>query len=142
MKKIEWFAQKGKPEDLRVSLLMEDEVITCSPGTSAMGIAHKLCTGHFGSLPVVDEEKNLVGLVSEFDLLRAIEQSMDFRKITAADVMTRKVITVTEETSFMELIKLLQKHHLIRVPVVRESRLVGIVARRDIILGHILSDTH
>ena len=40
-------------------------------------------------------------------------------------------------TPFMDILQLIQRHHLLRVPVMRENRVVGIVARRDIILGYI-----
>ena len=139
MKKIEWFSKVGSPNKLEVHQIMEDEVETCTPDTSALAMAYKIQKGHFGSLPVVDEDQTLLGFVSEFDLLRAIENKNDLRKVKVSEIMTRKVISVTEHTTLLDLIQLIQKHHLIHVPVIRENKLVGIVARRDIILGYILS---
>ncbi len=139
MKKIEWFSKIGSLEKLEVHQIMEDEVETCLPGTSALAMAYKINKGHFGSLPVVDEQATLLGLVTEFDLLRAIEHKKDLRNLKVEEIMTRKVISVTEHTTLLDLIQLIQKHHLIHVPVVRENKLLGIVARRDIILGYILS---
>ena len=142
MKKIEWFSKAVSLEDLEVHQIMEDEVETCTPDTSALAVAYKIQKGHFGSLPVVDEQKTLLGLVTEFDLLRTIEDKKDLRKVKVSEIMTRNVISVTEHTPLLDIIHLIQKHHLIRVPVVREHTLVGIVARRDIILGYILSLSH
>ncbi len=51
--------------------------------------------------------------------------------------MTKETITVTEDTPIMDVIKLLEDRHLIRVPVVNGKRLVGILARRDILLCHL-----
>ncbi len=139
MKEIEWYSKVGSLEHLEVHHIMEDEVETCTADNSALSIAFKICQGHFGSIPVVDEHNTLLGLVTEFDLLRAIENNKDLRNVNVADIMTREVITVTEHTLVLDLIRLIQKHHLIRVPVVRENKLLGIVARRDMILGYILS---
>ena len=139
MKKIEWLSQIKSLENLKVHYVMEDEVETCTPDNSVLAVAYKICKGHFGSLPVVDEHTTLLGLVTEFDLLRVIEHNKDLRKVKVAEIMTREVIAVTENTPLLDLIQLIQKHHLIHVPVVRENKLLGIVARRDMILGYILS---
>ena len=139
MKKIEWFPLMQTMENLVAHHVMEDEVETCAPASSGLAIAYKLCKGHFGSLPVVDEQKNLLGIVTEFDLLRMIEHSRKLQTVTATDIMTREVVTVTEQTPILEIIKLMQAKHLIRLPVIRERTLVGLVARRDIILAHIIS---
>jgi CBS domain-containing protein len=92
----------------------------------------------------VKEDKTLVGLISEFDLLKAMTDGKDLRKITAGDIMTpqEKLVTVTEETPVLDLIRILQERHLIRVPVVKGKALVGIVARRDVVFGYVKSLAH
>jgi CBS domain-containing protein len=139
MKEIEWYSKVGSLEHLEVHHIMEVEVETCTPANSALAIAFKICQGNFGSIPVVDEHNTLLGLVTEFDLLRAIEDNKGLQNVNVADIMTREVITVEENTPVLDLIRLIQKHHLIRVPVVRENELIGIVARRDMLYGYILS---
>jgi CBS domain-containing protein len=51
--------------------------------------------------------------------------------------MTREVVTSTEEMPLMNLIHLLQERHLIRVPVVKDRKLVGMVARRDVVFAYV-----
>lgn len=51
--------------------------------------------------------------------------------------MSREVVTITEDTPFLDILRLLQKHHLLRVPVLSGRTLKGILARRDIVLGYI-----
>ena len=51
--------------------------------------------------------------------------------------MTKKTITVTEETFMMDVIKLLEDKHLIRVPVVKNKKSVGILAPQDLLLCHL-----
>jgi predicted transcriptional regulator len=54
---------------------------------------------HSGSLPVIREDKTLVGLVSEYALLQSMIQGRDLKRITAADIMKERVLTVGEETT-------------------------------------------
>ena len=87
----------------------------------------------------MDDENALVGLVSEYDLLCLMEAEQDLRNILVGDIMTREVVTITEETLFLDIISLLQKHHLLRVPVLSGRTLKGILSRRDVVLGYIKS---
>ena len=137
MRRIENLVGRRDPKTLTADLLMEDTVVTCSPQAAAVSVALRLCDGKFGSIPVVDQDRTLLGIVSEFDLLKVMEQDKDLRKVAVTDIMTRDVMTTTESTSFTALIDFMQAHHLIRVPVVRDGKLIGIVARRDILYGYL-----
>jgi CBS domain-containing protein len=117
---------------------MEQEVVSCLPDDSGRYIASQLTKFNFGSLPVVDDGGSLVGLVSEFDLLKVLMNGRKLEEVKAGEIMTRDVKVVSEETPVYEIIRLLEKEHLIRVPVVKNGgKLVGIVARRDILFGYI-----
>jgi CBS domain-containing protein len=125
------------PATLTVRQLMEDAVVTCSPQASGFDIARILSEWNFGSVPIVDEDKTLMGLVSESDLLDAVIAGKDLRTIKASDLMTKQVVTATEDTKLVDLATLFQDRYLIRVPVVNGRKLVGIVARRDIVFGYV-----
>jgi CBS domain-containing protein len=90
-------------------------------------------------VPIVEEDMTLVGLISEFDLLKAMTNGKDLRKIAAAEIMTPEedLVTVTEDMPIMDLAKILEESHLVRVPVVKGKTLVGIVARQDIVFGYV-----
>jgi len=137
MRATEYFARGCDPNTLVVRQIMEDAVVTTSPASSAMGVAERLSEQSFGSLPVVDGDGTLRGLVTEFDLLKAVEQGKDLRAVSVSDIMTKDVVTTTEETPIMNLIHLLQERHLIRVPVVKGHKLVGMVARRDVVFAYV-----
>ncbi|WP_238367919.1 CBS domain-containing protein [Mesobacterium pallidum] len=114
---------------------------------------------HVSALPVVDSEGALKGLVSEGDLMRRVRDTdglrrswwlellggsgnsaQDFIKLNShhiADVMTRDVVSVEEDTPIAEIARLLEKHRIKRVPVLREERVVGIVSRANLL--HALS---
>ncbi len=137
MRKVEWISQRCDPKTLVAHQLMEDQVATCLPEDTVLTAAHRLYDSGIGSLPVVDVEKSLLGIVTEFDLLQAIEAEKNLRDTRVSMIMKSQVVSVTEETPFMEIVGLLQRNHLIRVPVLRGKRLVGILARGDVILGYI-----
>jgi CBS domain-containing protein len=137
MRAAEYFANARDPKTLTVRQVMQDAVFTVSPQTKGSMVAEMLTERNFGSLPVVDHDGTLVGLVSEFDLLRIMDQGKDLRQVTASEIMTRDVVTATEQMPVPELVKLLQERHLIRVPVVKDKKLVGIVARRDVVFGYV-----
>ncbi|MEP7153093.1 MAG: CBS domain-containing protein, partial [Nitrospira sp.] len=139
MRAIEYFVHGCDPKTLVVRQIMEEDVVKVSPTSSVMAVAELLSEHHFGSVPVADPDGTLRGLVTEFDLLKALEQNKDLRKVAVSEIMTRDVVTATEDMSLMNLIHLLQERHLIRVPVVRGNTLVGIVARRDVVFGYVKS---
>ena len=137
MRKVEWISQRCDPKTLLAHQLMEDEVTTCFSEDTALTVAHRLYDGNIGRVPVVDPEKTLIGIGTELDLLHAIEAGRNLRDTPVATIMITKIVTVTEQTPFMEIVRVLQQHHLIRVPVVRGNTLIGILARGDIMLGYI-----
>lgn len=137
MRATEYFVHACDPKTLIVRQIMEDAVVRVSPTSSAMVVAELLSEHNFGSLPVVERDGTLCGLVTEFDLLKAVEQGKDLREVSASEIMTREVVTTTEEMPLMNLIHLLQERHLIRVPVVKDHKLVGVVARRDVVFAYV-----
>lgn len=79
-------------------------------------------------LPVLDEDENLVGIVSEKDLLRArLDETVD-------EIMTRDVITVTEYTALEEAARTMADHKISSLPVMRGGKLVGIITETDLFL--------
>lgn len=77
-------------------------------------------------LPVVDAEENLVGIVSEKDLLRAKGED------AVANVMTQDVITVTEYAALEDAARIMADHKISSLPVMRDGRLVGIITETDL----------
>jgi CBS domain-containing protein len=95
----------------------------------------------FGSVPIIDSAEKLVGIVSEFDLLKALRKGNKLNDVVAGDIMTPSPISAYQGLDVPALIDILQNNHLIRVPVVDgNGKLIGIVARRDILRGYLESD--
>ena len=101
-------------------------------------LAQAMAEGGFGSVPIVNQNRHLLGIVSEFDLLRALKEEKHLASVKAGDMMTPNPVTVSPETPTMDIIQLLEAKHLIRMPVVNaEGQLVGVVARRDVLQGYL-----
>ncbi|HJP18239.1 MAG TPA: CBS domain-containing protein [Nitrospinota bacterium] len=141
MKRSE-FLMGGKDVDkLTAGQAMENRVKSCHSTTPWQYIASALVDRGYGSLPVVDDDMNLIGIVSEDDLLQVLLEKRNEKDIKAEDMMTKNPMTVNEETPILDVIKMLEDHKLIRVPVVKESKLVGILTRRDVLFCY-LQGTH
>lgn len=137
--------------------IMTTAVATASPDTTARDIARQLLDRNISALPVIDDSGSLVGIVSEGDLMRRSENEAERKKSwwldlftmpedrqreyiqehgqRAADIMTRKIVSVSEDASLAEISATLEKHHVKRAPVLRDGKLVGIVSRADLLRG-------
>ena len=113
--------------------IMNKIVTAAKKNTIGRDLAIKLLSGMYSGLPVVDNKGKVVGVVSEFDLLKAIKEGKKLEQVTAEDIMSKKPICVTENTPVDEIIDLMTKHNIIRVPVVRNDNLVGVISRCDIL---------
>ena len=136
MRQTEFFMKACDPKTLTVGQLMQDAVTRCSSRTDAMTIAHMMTHRNFGSVPVVEEDGTLVGIVTEYDLLQAMIDGRDLRKIMATEIMSAYPVTVTEDQTLVQVADLFQDRYITRVPVVRNKKLVGILARRDLLFGY------
>jgi CBS domain-containing protein len=120
---------------MRVASLMERGVRCHIPEVPAYTLAKEMIEGNFGSVPIVDRERRLLGIVSEFDLLEALLSGMDLMSLPARELM-KHPFSVSEDSEGEEVMRFLQRNHLIRVPVTDgQNRVVGIVARRDLLRG-------
>jgi CBS domain-containing protein len=116
--------------------VMTRQVVTVNPETP-IATAVALATGRgFTALPVVDAAGELVGLVTEADLLRdhARNDPTGGRPTRVDQVMTTQVLTVAPATDLSEVVRRMQRLGIRSMPVVRASAgLVGIVSRRDVL---------
>lgn len=138
MRRVDYMVEGCNFDDLKAEQFMQDAVHFYQKGDSGEKLAREMTAGGFGSVPIVDTNGQVIGLVTEFDVLKAIREGKKLSDITAVEIMTSNPWTVGLKTSAPELIQSLQDHHLIRMPVVDDKgKLVGIVARRDILEGHV-----
>ena len=135
---------------IRAKDIMTKNVVWVNPSKTVQEIARLMSQKHISAVPVVDNNNKIVGLVSEGDLIQREElgtattlpgqktrgANADYGKshgIYASDVMTRNVITVSEDTPLAEIAEIMQTKHIKRLPVTRDGKLVGIVSRSNIV---------
>lgn len=132
--------RETKLGQMTVGQLMQKNVQSAKTDSKAELLASFMMEG-FGSVPIIDSSENLVGIVSEFDLLKALRKGNKLNDVVAGDIMTPTPISAYQGLDVPALIDILQNNHLIRVPVVDgNGKLIGIVARRDILRGYLESD--
>ncbi len=141
-RRVDYLTGKTAFNTLTAGHFMESQVTTCFQGSMADRVAVAITTGRFGSLPVVDEKRHLVGIISEFDILKSLRAGKDLSKVTAKEVMTTKPVCVDEKASADEVMKTLEEKHFIRVPVVDpDGTVIGVVSRTDVLKGYLQSET-
>ena len=92
----------------------------------------------FGAVPVVDSKDKLLGIVSEHDLLAAMDDGHKLGAVGAGDIMTFNPYSIHQEAMLPTLVHVFRASDLIRVPVVdAKDKLVGIIARRDVLRAYL-----
>lgn len=119
--------------------VMTVAVITASPDTTVKELAQLLVGGRIGGVPIV-EGGELAGIVTTSDLLQIREAPASTARV-AADVMTKNLVTLTEGTSVTGAARVLARYGVKRAPVVRGTRLVGIVTRSDLLRPYLRTDS-
>jgi len=138
--------------------VMTSKVISVRVDTPTSEIARLLLENRISAVPVLDRSGAPIGMVSEGDLMKGEEADREARRDwwltllaegstlspeflaslreqrrTAGDLMSRPIITVSEDTDTIEIARLLQTYRIKRVPVVRDGQVVGIVSRENLL---------
>ena len=141
--------------------IMTAEVVTVREDATVEEIVKILFEKNIGGVPVVNDKNEVVGIVTEGDLIfrskklqippyfsmlggfvflqgsKAIEEQV--KKMVgykAEEIMTKKVVTVDEDTDLEEISTIMVNKNINRVPVVVKGKLVGIISRKDIIKAY------
>jgi CBS domain-containing protein len=117
---------------VRIRSMMElEKMVTASPQTTVGEAARLMASAGVGAVMVVDNEA-LTGIFTERDAVyRVIAAGLDARTARLADVMTPSPLSVDPERSFGYALQLMHEHGFRHVPVVENSKPVGIVSARD-----------
>jgi CBS domain-containing protein len=148
-------ASGTRQASMRAHQIMTRDVITVTPQTTIAEAANIMLRTHISGVPVMDAYGKTVGIVSERDLLRRSEigtgrkrpawlqfflgpdvSAADFvleRGRKVEDVMTQQLVTAAEETPLEDLVRLMEKKGIKRLPVMRGEALVGIVTRSNVL---------
>ena len=105
------------------------------PDSTVSEIADMMDLQDIGAVPVVNENNQLLGIVSERDIVRKlVKNGRDSDLVTAKDIMTSKVITVTKKTSQIDAFNLMKFNKIRHLPIVDEDqKLINFISLRDIV---------
>jgi CBS domain-containing protein len=139
---------------MKANDVMTSAVISADPDATVLQAARYMLQHHISGLPVIDKTGKLVGILSEGDFLRRRETQTERRrsrwleflmgpgKMAAeythshgnkvAEVMTTSVRTVNEDTALEDIVELMERHRIKRVPVLHGNKVVGIVTRSNL----------
>ena len=135
-KPIEPLPRRGRLKPLKMRMrepkvgdIMNRNVITAKPTDDVKSVASKLVERGIDHIPVVDEEGRLIGIVTSWDLAKAVAQ--DKRRLD--EIMTRKVIVAFENESIDVVVHRMGQHNISGVPVVdKMNHVIGILTTDDI----------
>ena len=113
--------------------IMNRPVLAAATSTSARDLAIQMLMGGFSGIPITERDGALVGIVSELDIIRALRAGKTLDTITAAEIMTAAVITVNTDATVEEIMEIMDTKQVVRVPVLEEGKLVGVVSRPDVL---------
>jgi CBS domain-containing protein len=135
--------------------VMTSPVVSIEPDASIWQAVRIMLQRHISGLPVIDQKGALVGIVTEGDFLRRAETGTQRRRPRwleyligpgrladeytrahgrkVSEIMTAEPLTITEDTPLDEIVRLMEKRQIKRLPVVRDEHVVGIVSRANLV---------
>jgi CBS domain-containing protein len=144
---------------LKAKDIMTKDIITVKPATTIEDLARILIKHQISGTPVVDEDGNLIGIVTENDLIsknkklhiptilrlfdafiplgtsRLEEEIKRMAAFTVGDICTRDVVTCDEDMSIEDVATMMTEKKIHLLPVLKDRRLVGIIGKKDLIKG-------
>ena len=140
---------------MKVRDIMSTRVVSIAPDANVLEAVRLMLQNHISGLPVIDRSGALVGVVTEGDFLRRSETGterkrprwleflMGPRRLAdeyvhtharkVEDVMTREPITITEDAALDEVVRIMERRRIKRLPVVRGTQVIGIVSRANLL---------
>jgi CBS domain-containing protein len=136
--------------------IMTHPAVTLAEDASLADAIRIMVGRNISGLPVVDRQQHLVGVLTEGDLLRRVEVGTADRHWSGmwnflrgpglnaeeyvransrrvADLMTRDPVSVTASTSLDNVVGLMERKHIKRLPVLEDDRIIGVISRADVL---------
>jgi len=114
--------------------VMNKEVIATKPDVKvkeAVKIMNKL---NIGSLVVLNDKNNIIGIMTERDILKSVEKGLDADSTEVKEVMSRDVKVISSDKDLKDAVDMMTKFKIKKLPVVDDNVLVGIITTEDIMV--------
>ena len=112
--------------------IMSTEIITITEDATMKDVIKILVRRGITGLPVVSDDMELLGMVTEKDVLKAL-YNRDVQVNSVADLMTGDIVSFDENDDLIKVFKGLVENNFRRVPILSQGKLVGVISRTDII---------
>ena len=116
-----------------IAKLIERSCVTTHANCSLDDLIAILAKRRIGTVVVVDRDQQVIGIVSERDIIRHLSTGGTTANTYAKNIMTNKVITVENNVTSAQLMQLMTEHRIRHVPITRDGKLVGIVSIGDVV---------
>ena len=116
-----------------IAKLIERSCVTTHADCSLDDLIAILAERRIGTVVVVDRDQQVIGIVSERDIIRHLSTGGTTANTFAKNIMTSKVITVENNVTSAQLMQLITEHHIRHVPITCDGKLVGIVSIGDVV---------
>jgi len=113
--------------------IMTKNLITIRSTDNIYDAMELLAGNRISGLPVVDEDNNLVGILSEWDVLHLLTDSNIDNNLKVEDYMSKNVVSFKAEDSAIDVCDFLKNSNKRRAPIVENGKIIGLISRHDII---------
>jgi len=136
---------KKRLNEIKAADLMSKFAITMREEDTVDSLAHLMMRFKISGVPVLSRNEDIVGIITVtdlFNLMKAITNDIDngveltkYQNIKINEVMTRDVVSITEETNLGEIIRIMCEKNIHTLPVVdtKEGKIIGVIGRRDVL---------
>lgn len=114
--------------------VMSSPVVTSSKDTVVEQVASLMDANAIGSIVVIDEDRKPIGIITERDIVvRVVARALSPTRTRAGAMMSTPLITVTPDTDINEAAKMMRRHRIRRLIVMKQKAMVGLVGSNDIV---------
>jgi CBS domain-containing protein len=118
---------------LRARDFMQTDVLAISADTSLLDIHRMFVQEEIHGAPVVDDDGIVCGVITSLDLLKPGADDVDSDRLTAADIMTREVVSVSPNMPIADVAETMRDQHVHRVLVIENRELLGVLTTFDLL---------
>lgn len=123
----------GKQLYLKVEDLLASQVPQVNPETSLRDVILEISSKRLGATAVVDENKNLLGIITDGDLRRMLQKETNIAQIKAADIMTRSPKTIDKGEFAVKALQLMQENNITQLVVKEDTRVAGFIHLHELL---------
>ena len=122
-------------ENILISQLLTRNLVSINENKTTYNAIKLLTKNNIGALPVLNDNMELSGIISERDIIRqiSINLSVNFKKSNIKSIMTSKVITINKNTKSETIMDIMSKNKIRHIPIVENKLLIGIVSIGDVV---------